>query len=301
MSNFILPLPDFPYRFDLLLEIIKRFAHPARQIVHQNSLWRITEGKLVSYTVTEDGISVDFPTDTHDTKVASTSRHLLGMENNLTEFYQYAEQNSELFSVIQPLIGLPIFCTETVFEALITLIIEQHISWKNALRYQQTLMTLFHTDQTYDELIVYDFPTPQQLSQATQEELKPLKITNKRIDLIIKIAQDVVSGDLNLEELRNTDTATIYKTLLEIKGIGHWTAANVIGRAVGQFPYISHNDVALQAAILHYFHNDEGKKSAQQVIDTLEPYGAYAGLAGHFTLLRWVLDRYPIVTTTPSA
>ena len=37
-------------------------------------------------------------------------------------------------------VGLPIFCTETIFEALITLIIEQHITWKNALRYQRTLM-----------------------------------------------------------------------------------------------------------------------------------------------------------------
>lgn len=301
MSNFVLPLPDFPYRFDLLIEIIKRFAHPARQVIHNDSLWRITASNLVSYTYTDDGICVTMPSNADETEVATASRQILGMGNDLTDFYQYAKQDSKLWSVIQPLIGLPVFCTETIFEALITLIIEQHISWKNALRYQQTLMTLFHTEQSHSDVLVYDFPTPNQLSQATQEQLKPLKITNKRIDLIIKIAQDVVSGDLNLEVLRHEDTTTIYDTLLKIKGIGHWTAANVIGRAIGQFPYISHNDVALQAAILYYFHNDEGKKSAQQVIDTLEPYGEFAGLIGHFTLLRWVLDRYSIVSSTPTA
>jgi DNA-3-methyladenine glycosylase II len=294
MSNSDLNLPEFPYRFDLLLEIIKRFAHPARQVVHQNSLWRVTQGQLVSYTLLDNHIQINTPFQRHEEQLIRTSRHIIGMENNLTGFYDYAKQHSELWAVIKPLVGLPIFCTETIFEALITLIIEQHITWKNALRYQQTLMTIFNTDQSHEDIKVYDFPTPQQLSQATQEQLLPLKITHKRIDLIIKIAQDVVNGDLDLESLRAANAETTYKTLLKIKGIGHWTAGNVIGRALGQFPYISHNDVALQAAILYYFHGDEGKKSAQQVIDTLEPFGHYAGLVGHFTLLRWVLDRYPV-------
>lgn len=295
MSEPVIHLPDFPYHFDLLLEIIKRFAYPARQVVYQNKLWRITQGELVSYTLATHAIKIESPSDNDDATLITSSRHILGLDNDLTAFYHYAKQDHQLWNVIKPLIGLPIFCTETVFEALITLIIEQHISWKNALRSQQTLMTIFKTDQSHDDVTVYDFPTPQQLSQATQDQLKPLKITHRRIDLIIQIAQDIVNGDLDLEAMRDVDSATTYKSLLKIKGIGHWTAGNVIGRALGQFPYISHNDVALQAAVLHYFHNDEGKKSAQQVIDTLEPYGNYAGLVGHFTLLRWVLDRYPII------
>ena len=296
MSNLDLQLPPFPYRFDLLLEIIKRFAHPARQAVHENRLWRITQGKLVSYTLVGDLISLNTPFGDDKVVLETSSRHLLGIDNDQSGFYEYAKQDPQLWSVIEPLVGLPIFCTETIFEALITLIIEQHISWKNALQSQQTLMTIFNTDQSYGDIKVYDFPTPQQLAQATQQQLKPLKITHRRIDLIIQIAQDVVNGELDLEAIRSEDTKTIYQMLLKIKGIGHWTAGNVIGRALGKFPYISHNDVALQAAILHYFHNDEGKKSAQQVIDTLEPYDNYAGLVGHFTLLRWVLDRYPIAT-----
>jgi DNA-3-methyladenine glycosylase II len=296
MSNSVLQHSDFPYRFDLLLEIIKRFAHPARQVVYENKLWRITQGKLVSYTETDNTIKIDSPAHEEEEELTPTSRHILGMNNDLTPFYQYAQENIELWNIIKPLAGLPIFCTETVFEALITLIIEQHISWKNALRSQQTLMTIFKTGQSHNDVTVYDFPTPQQLSQATPDQLKPLKITNRRIDLIIQIAQDVMNGNLDLEAIRDEDTATTYQMLLKIKGVGHWTASNVIGRALGQFPYISHNDVALQAAVLHYFHIDEGKKSAQQVIDTLEPYGEYSGLVGHFTLLRWVLDRYPVVT-----
>lgn len=295
MPDYLIPYPAHPYRFDLLLSILSRFAHPARQIVRDGQLWRVTGGQIVCYQATESGIQVTLADDSHVDQVLATSRHILGVDRDLTPFYHFAKSDNKLWAILEPLYGLPIFCTETVFEAMITLIIEQHISWKNALRAQNTLMEIFRTEKTFEDVTVYDFPSLEQLADAEQDDLKPLKITNKRIDLMIKIATDILSGDLDLDVIHTMDTDTAYKHLLEIKGVGHWTANNVIGRALGKFPYISHNDVALQAAVLHYFYDDDGKKSAQQTIDTLEPYNEFAGLVGHFTLLRWVLDKYPVI------
>ena len=192
--------------------------------------------------------------------------------------------------------GAPLFCTETVFEALVTLIIEQHISWKTAMRAQQTLMQIFDDGAKVGRATVYDFPKPRQLASAAPADLKPLKITNRRIDMIIDIASAVSSGDLDLESLAALDPQSAYERLLAIKGVGHWTANNTLGRALGLYPAMSQNDVALQAAIAHYFHDDARLKSAQLVLDTLGEYGEFAGLAGHFTLLRWVLDRYPPIS-----
>lgn len=295
MPSDIIPQPEFSYQFGLLLEIIKRFAYPARQLVYQDQLWRVTQGQLVAYSQVENGIAIHPMISGNIASITSASRNILGLHHDLSEFYRFVQSDTKLTLVIRPLVGLPIFCTETVFEALITLIIEQHISWKNALHAQRTLMEIFDTRHTYEEVVVYDFPSPEQLAQATPDQLKPLKITNRRIDLMIRLSQDVANGDLDLEMIRQMETKAAYDMLLQIKGIGHWTANNVLSRALGRFPYISHNDVALQAAVQYYFYGDQGKKSAQQVTDTLEPYGEYAGLVGHFTLLRWVLDRYPVV------
>jgi 3-methyladenine DNA glycosylase/8-oxoguanine DNA glycosylase len=68
----------------------------------------------------------------------------------------------------------------------------------------------------------------------------------------------------------------------------------IVSRALGIFPAIPHNDVALQAAVNFYFHSGNGRIPAQTMLDTLGRYGDYAGLAAHYTLLRWVLDRYPV-------
>ena len=296
MAEYFLELPSHPYRFELLLDFVRRNAFPARMVVEGDTLWRFIGGHLLSFRQDGDAIVLKGPElDKSDyLRIRNLSRQILGLDSDHNDFYTAARRDERLWRHIEPLLGLPLFCTETVFEALVTLIIEQHISWKNALRSQQTLMQILDCGVMAAELTIYDFPTPQQLAALEPENLKPLKITNGRIDLILRIARDVLAGDLDLESLRELDTSDTYAKLMSIKGIGHWTAANVLGRAFGKYPYVSHNDVALQSAVNYYFYQDTGDKSAQKVIDTLERFGDYAGLVGHFVLLRWVLDRYPV-------
>ena len=295
MTELRLPLPAYAYRFDLLLDFLRRIAYPARLLVKGDTLWRYTDGQLLSYQESDAALLVrgDSLPAALIRRVERASRRCLGLDQDLTEFYSLAQSDADLWPVVEPLVGLPIFRSETVFEALVTLIIEQHITWKSALRSQRALLRLVGCAAQAGLTTVYDFPSPARLARASQAELKPLKITNKRIDLIIAIAAAVHSGELDLEGIRDLPPEQAYERLLAIKGVGHWTASNVIGRALGRYPYLSHNDVALQAAVQHYFHDEAGQKSAAQVSETLNRYGKYAGLAGHFTLLRWVLDRYP--------
>ncbi len=296
MTELCLPLPPYAYRFDLLLEFVRRIEHPARLLVAGDTLWRFTAGRLLAYRQAGNCIvvsSADLP-PSDETRIAETSRHILGLCRDLSSFYALARGHASLWRVIEPLVGLPIHCAETVFEALITLIIEQHITWKTALRSQRCLMRLYGQRAPVGEGEVYAFPTPAQLARATRSDLQPLKITNKRIDLIIETASAVGRGELDLESLRRLPTAQACERLLALKGVGPWTATNVIGRACGVYPRVSHNDVALQAAVQRYFHAGAGPKGPGQVRDTLERYGEFAGMAGHFVLLRWVMDNYPV-------
>lgn len=295
MREIRLPLPQYAYNFNLLLEFAKRIAHPARLIVEDDALWRFTDGHLLSYRQSGGAIIVrgDSLASVDNGRIERISRHWLGLCRDLTAFYDDAARDERLWRVAAPLVGLPISCTETVFEALITLIIEQHITWKNALRCQRTLMRMFDSGLPVGRATVYDFPSPQQLSQVAQSDLKPLKITYRRMDMIIDIAKALVDGEIDVESIHLMEPQAAYDYLLKIKGVGHWTANNVIGRALGLYPYLSQNDVALQAAVRRYFLDGEGEKSADAVIETLGKYGKYAGLAGHFVLLRWVLDVYP--------
>jgi len=299
MREIRLPLPPAPYNFSLLLAFVRRIAHPARLVVHGDALWRFTGGRLLSYRQLGDEIVVTGgarPLDDCEAQIKRNSRHCLGLGRDLAAFYEFVDGDDRLRRIVEPVYGLPIFCTETVFEALITLIIEQHITWKNAMRAQQTLMRIFDAGARIDGATVYDFPEPRQLASAARADLKPLKITDRRIDMIIAIAGAVAEGELDLESIGSLDLSTGYDRLMTIRGVGHWTANNALGRALGAYPYVSQNDVALQAAVAHFFHDGAREKSAELVSETLKEYGQYAGLIGHFGLLRWVLERYPPIS-----
>ena len=82
---------------------------------------------------------------------------------------------------------------------------------------------------------------------------------------------------------------------MRIKGIGHWTAAVILARAFGCRDYVGYNDVALQAAVNRYFYGGEGRIPVQMVADTFAPFGEFAGTVAYHTLLRWVLDQYPVI------
>ena len=298
MREIRLPLPQYAYNFALLLEFVKRIAHPARLIVDGDTLWRFTNGHLLSYSLSGDVILIQGESlaSGNIDRIKRDSRHCLGLCRDQTAFYEFAATDEMLWTVVAPLRGLPIFCTETVFEALITLIIEQHITWKNAMRYQRTLMQMFDDGAAVGRAKVYDFPSPRALAGVSRTDLKPLKITNRRIDMIIDIAKAISNGGIDLETISQMDPQAAYDELIKINGVGHWTANNVVGRALGAYPFVSQNDVALQAAVLFYFHDGDGEKSADMVTETLGAYGEFAGLAGHFALLRWVLDRYPPIS-----
>ncbi len=296
MSEIRLPLPGYAYNFDLLLEIVRRIAYPARMLAQEGVLWRFTCGRPLAYHQEGDMIVVrgDGLADCELAAIARKSAQALGLDHDLSAFYVHAAKDDRLWQAIEPLLGLPLFCAESVFESLVTLVIEQHISWKSALRAQRTLMRQFASGALVAKgLTIYDFPSPAQLAAATPSQLKPLKITDRRCAMIIELARRVAAGSLDLESIAALDDSAACASLMQNQGVGTWTAGNCMGRAFGRYPLLAENDVALQAAVRAYFYAGKGEKSAGLTRRALGAHGPHAGLAGHFVLLRWVLDRYP--------
>lgn len=295
--------PTPPYNFDLTLDLLSRYAHPTVDIVHEGAYWRAlhSEDGLILCRVTSEGspqtpqLRVDALTPpAHGTEsILAKIERILSLKNDPTPFYAYAMQDAQLWEIVQPLVGLRWVTAETVFEALMTTIIEQQISWVAAQKAQRWLVEWAGHRITHHR-DYYAFPTPEQIAHATVDDLKPLKITFKRMAVMIDIAQKVVEGTLDLESLRDLPAEALYNALLTIKGIGHWTATWTLQRTQGQQNYVGANDVALQAAVNHYFYGKAGKLPQAEVEAVFARYGDYAGLAANYTIVRWVLDHYGV-------
>jgi len=297
--------PHSPYNFNITLELLRRHIHPVINGFYDGSYWRVLHIKdgLVLLRVTSVGdvespaLNVEIVANTGEISlddIKGRIAHILGVDVDPTSFYEMAREDALLWSVIEPLYGLRWLRTDSVYEALMMIVIEQQIAWTAAQRAEGWLVEWGGHFIDNEGQRFYAFPTPMQIATATIEDLKPLKITFKRMQVMIDISKQIVESSLDIEAVRDLSHDEAYRHLLKINGVGHWTAAWTLQRAVGQQRIVGDNDVALQAAVNAYFYGGEGKIPAERVRETFAPYGDFAGLAAQYTLLRWVLDRYPV-------
>lgn len=293
--------PTPPYNFAHSIAAVN--YHAVLDVVRDGAYWRALrlDGGHVLVRVRDDG-APEHPRLAVEIMAAEGSpdpqtvldevARMLGVHADIRPFYAAAQADPLLWRIVAPLYGLRHIRAASLFEALMTTIIEQQISLRQAQKGERWLMQWAGESIEYHGEHFYTFPRPQHIATATVDDLKPLKITNRRMQVMIDIAQAVSSGALDLEALLNHPPDEAQTALVGLKGIGQWTAGWAVIRATGHYPYIGENDVALQAAINHYFYQQTGRTTPQVVKETLARYGDFAGAVAFFTLMRWATDRY---------
>jgi len=294
--------PPPPYDLNTTAKLLSQY-HGVLDVYRDGAYYRAlrVNGRTVLVRVTQHG-PPDVPnlhierlcgeTVPHNTLLAHT-RGVLAAHVDVVPFFAFAQRKPRLWSVVEPLYGVRHFQSETVFEALMIVIIEQQISLYAALRAQRAIAEWGGESVAYEGVRYYTFPLPGVIADANATELHSiLKITHRRVAVMQQVAQQIVNSELDLEGLRGGDEAEAYRRLIAIKGIGHWTAVWTLLRSMSHYERVAHNDVALRSAVAYYFHDSENRISADAVVETLNDYTPYAGEAAFYSLLRWAMDRY---------
>jgi DNA-3-methyladenine glycosylase II len=292
--------PQQPYRFDLLLAMLSRAVAPPLFRVTDNACYRAFRMgaglALVRVLAYEQALQIESLASTSPIDEALLRQQVttvLGVNISLKPFYQVAKNDPVLWAWLEPLVGMPQHGCEDLYEALLTTIIEQHIAWTAALKIQRRLVELFGDSITHEGITYYVLPTPQRFASLTPQDLAPLKLTTARTQLLLDIARMTADGTLDWSVLRHLPHHELYTRLMQLKGVGHWTASVTIGRACGVNPYVNDNDVALQAAVNTFFYGLPKRASLQTTREAFAPYGVWAGTVANFLMTRWVLEKYP--------
>lgn len=301
--------PIQPYDFNLTLDLFARYTHPVLDIVHDGAYWRVIDAgddlALLRVDSIDGALRVSLAAATGPVDgdaLLARMRRILCADIDPNPFYDTARQHPELWRLVEPVRGVRWLRTATAFEALLLTVIEQQIAWVAAQRAQRWLCEWGQRRVEHNGRAYYALPTPAQLAAVTDvHELAPLKITFKRMRVIVDIARQIDGGALDIEGLLTLPPELAYRELLALKGIGHWTATYIIQRIGGDHNYVGHNDVALQAAVNHYFYGGSGRIPEAQVTQTFARYGTFAGTAAYHTIMRWVLDRYEAATQEPAS
>ena len=126
-------------------------------------------------------------------------------------------------------------------------------------------------------------PDLKRLLAATDEELRAAGMSRQKSGYIRSLAELVISGELNLEELPEDDEEAI-ALLTKIKGIGRWSAEIYLLFAEGRPDVFPAGDLAVMVELgrLMGLSEKPSEKQLRELAEAWRPYrGAAAVLAWH--------------------
>ena len=97
----------------------------------------------------------------------------------------------------------------------------------------------------------------------TPDDLMPLGLSQRKAEYLIGIADEIESGRLDLANLKSMSGDAVQKRLIEIRGIGAWTANNFRLFALGDMDAWPADDIALQEGMKRLKDLDERPSGKQ--------------------------------------
>ncbi|GAB5488846.1 MAG: DNA-3-methyladenine glycosylase [Parasphingorhabdus sp.] len=156
------------------------------------------------------------------------------------------------------------------YATLLRTILGQQVSVASAASVWNKLETLLGHGCPPDKLIARDF-----------DELRACGMSRQKQGYARSLAALILSGELDLENLPKDDEQAIAK-LVQIKGIGRWSAEIYLLFALGRQDIWPAGDLAVQIGIGKIMGHDD-RPSEQNLRDMALPWSPYRGAVAIFT------------------
>jgi AraC family transcriptional regulator, regulatory protein of adaptative response / DNA-3-methyladenine glycosylase II len=157
------------------------------------------------------------------------------------------------------------------FELAVRAVVGQQVTLAAARRTAGRLVALY--GRPLDEpagAITHLFPTPAAIAEVDSLELRMPRV---RANALRALARAVLDGELDLRPGADREAAT--SALLELPGIGPWTASYVCMRALGDSDAFPPGDAAVRRALERL--GEDGRPAAtQRLAERWRPWRSYA-------------------------
>jgi DNA-3-methyladenine glycosylase II len=165
------------------------------------------------------------------------------------------------------------------FQMLVRSIISQQISGKAAKSIRERL----------DRLIAPQKVTPHNLAALTIEQLRAVGISPQKAGYLHDLAAKVDGGVVRLNRLARMSDDEAIAELVQVKGIGVWTAQMCLMFSMGRLDVFPHDDLGIRSALKKlYGLSDLPDKETS--LEIARPWRPYATIASWYC---WRSHEYP--------
>lgn len=165
----------------------------------------------------------------------------LGLDVDLTPFYDLAARDDRLTGLAERFKGLRPPRFPTLFEALVNAVACQQLSLTVGIHLLSRLSASYGTAPGGSGPT--GFPEPENLAHANPEDLRLLGFSGAKARTIVGLATKVGSGQVDLDSLERLDDDAARQALVTLPGIGRWSAEYAMLRGLGRLQVLPGDDV----------------------------------------------------------
>ena len=154
------------------------------------------------------------------------------------------------------------------FGSLVSSIISQQISVAAARTIRARLI----------EAVAPDKISPKTLRRLDVDSLRAIGVSRQKATYVLDLAEKVDTGSLDLESLHRHDDETVIEKMIQVKGIGRWTAQMFLMFSLGRLDVLPVDDLGLKNAIRKHYQLDD-LPDTQQMESLAENWRPYSTIA----------------------
>ena len=194
-------------------------------------------------------------------------------DQNLRKGFKHLIKKEPLFKAVleQKNYEIKLFNKKKGFEGLISLIVDQQLSVASARAIFNRMKEL-----------IKPF-TAENFIKVSETDLKGAGLSSQKINYCKGVANNIISGDLNLKSFEKKKDSEIIQELVKIKGIGEWTAKCYLLACLKRIDVWPAADLGLMVAIQKLKGMKERPKQLT-IEEIAEPWSPYRSVAA---LLLW--------------
>ncbi len=304
MGSFNIVLkPKPPFRLDLTAWALRRRA---RNAVDQwdGTMYRrvlMINGDPFPVTVKQTGTMskpklvatvIGDSSATTRIKISRLLTQMLGLQINLVPFYALAKHDRLLAPLAEEFRGLKPPRFPSVFEGLVNAVACQQLSLTVGIE----LLNRLALESSFKDTGQPAFPGPEDLVRLRAHRLRHLGFSYSKARSLLQLSRGILAEAIDLKHLEPLDNQSAVTQLMELRGVGRWTAEYVLLRGLGRIDVFPGDDVGAQNRLALWL----GRKSPLDydgVRRAVRKWHPYAGLVYFHLLLAGLTQSGEMVLT----
>ncbi len=228
------------------------------------------------------------PSDAKPIITASLNR-LLGLQVDLTAFYRLAAADARLGPLALRFRGVKPPRFLSLFEALVNGIACQQITLTQGIRLIGRVVEKYGISAGGPATLAHAFPQAKDLAAAEPDALHALGFSRQKVRSLLTVACDIAEERLNAGALEALSDESALSRLLELRGVGRWTAEYIQLRGLGRLNVFPGDDVGARKNLRRWLEQDDPSDYAG-VRRLVAPWEPYAGLLYFHLLLNRIAE-----------